>query len=323
MAAGMPDIHIATTEACREMSAPTRASWKKLKRIGRYLVGRSRVAWKFPWKEEVGNWQVYTDSDWAGDLKTRKSTSGGMIALGSHCLKSWSITQGAPALSSCEAEYYAIVEGATRALGMQTAAQELGVEVSDMAIESTTDSSGAKSFASRRGTGRIRHIEVKWLWLQQAVAEGRFRMRKIDGKKNPADVCTKYLSLREAKEKLVMVNIGLEGKSEAGARDKGGGHQPMEEPSSGLGTSCAWLHHVGPRLVWADAEDSEAEEEDIEAAVGACAFCGARAADCRKVVGRGGVSSHPPSPACASVGKSRVAHGHSGPSWSGAGAFCR
>ena len=50
MAADMPDIQFATKEACREMSAPTRASWKKLKRIGRYLVGRSRVAWKFPWK---------------------------------------------------------------------------------------------------------------------------------------------------------------------------------------------------------------------------------------------------------------------------------
>ena len=48
---------------------------------------------------------------------------------------------------------------------MQTAAKELGIEVGDLSVEIATDSSGAKSFASRRGSGRIRHVEVTWLWL--------------------------------------------------------------------------------------------------------------------------------------------------------------
>ena len=61
-----------------------------------------------------------------------------------------------------------MVDGASRALGMRTVAKELGIDVEDMVVEMATDSSGAKSFASRRGAGRIRHIEVKWLWLQQA-----------------------------------------------------------------------------------------------------------------------------------------------------------
>ena len=106
--------------------------------------------------------------------------------LGEHCLKTWSTNQSSPALSSCEAEYYAVVDGASRALGMQTAAKELGITVEDLSVEMATDSSGAKSFASRRGSGRIRHIEVKWLWLQQAVAA------KVAGSLNPADILTKY-----------------------------------------------------------------------------------------------------------------------------------
>ena len=52
---------------------------------------------------------------------------------------------------------------------MQTAAKELGIEVGDLSVEIATDSSGAKSFASRRGSGRIRHVEVMWLWLHQAL----------------------------------------------------------------------------------------------------------------------------------------------------------
>ena len=82
--------------------------------------------------------------------------------LGAHCMKTWSTTQTSPALSSCEAESYAVVDGATRALGMQAAAKELGIDVGNLAVVMATDSSGAKSFASRRGSGRIRHIEVKW-----------------------------------------------------------------------------------------------------------------------------------------------------------------
>ena len=77
MATDMPDLQFACKEACREMSAPTVQSWKKVKRIGRYLLGREKVVWMFPWKDGHGLLKVFTDSDWAGDLETRKSTSGG------------------------------------------------------------------------------------------------------------------------------------------------------------------------------------------------------------------------------------------------------
>ena len=100
MATDMPDLQFACKEACREMSAPTVQSWKKIKRIGRYLLGREKVVWKFPWKNGHGSWKVFTDSDWAGDLETRKSTSGGIIMLGEHCMKIWSTNQSSPALSS-------------------------------------------------------------------------------------------------------------------------------------------------------------------------------------------------------------------------------
>ena len=67
-------------------------------------------------------------------------------------------------------------------------------------MEIATDSRGAKSFASPRGSGRIRHIEVKWLWLEQAVADGRFRMTKVAGAKNPPDVLTKHKGVRDLQE---------------------------------------------------------------------------------------------------------------------------
>ena len=54
---------------------------------------------------------------------------GGAIKIGMHCVKTWSSTQMPLALSSAEVEYYAMVEGATRALGVMGMARELGVAV--------------------------------------------------------------------------------------------------------------------------------------------------------------------------------------------------
>jgi hypothetical protein len=80
--------------------------------------------------------------------------------LGNHCVKSWTTTQDVIVLSSGEAEYYAIVKGIAQALGMKRMLRDLGIEVN---IVCNTDSSAAKSIASRRGCGRVRHIEVSTL----------------------------------------------------------------------------------------------------------------------------------------------------------------
>ena len=246
MATDMPDLQFACKEACREMSAPTVQSWKKVKRIGRYLLGREKVVRMFPWKDGHGLLKVFTDSDWAGDLETRKSTSGGIITIGEHCLKTWSTNQSSPALSSCEAEYYAVVDGASRALGMQTAAKELGIEVGDLSVEIAPDSSGAKSFASRRGSGRIRHIEVKWLWLQQAVADGRFRMTKVAGAKNPADILTKHKGLRDFKDQLMRVNVQVVPRG----HEQRGGASGDKEDDSALGGRAAGKPRVVSWTRW-------------------------------------------------------------------------
>ena len=256
MSTDQPDLQYACKEACREMSAPTESSWQKLKKIARYLVGRERVLWKFPWKEGHGRWKVSVDSDWAGDRETRKSTSGGLIMLGDHCIKTWSSTQSSPALSSCEAEYYALVDGASRALGVQAAAKELGVVVNELVIEVATDSSAAKSYASRRGAGRIRHIEVRQLWLQQAVADGRFRLIKVLGLHNPADVLTKYKSIGDYQNLLGGVNIEVVARQRGRGGAGGGAADGGAAAEEGVAAAVEWRRLDG-ELSWADALEEE------------------------------------------------------------------
>ncbi len=60
-----------------------------------------------------------------------------------------------------------MVEGAGKAKGLQTMSREIGLKGMDEPITMTTDSSAAKSLASRRGLGRMRHMETRLLWLQK------------------------------------------------------------------------------------------------------------------------------------------------------------
>ena len=126
--------------------------------------------------------------------------------VGKHLLRAWSSTQPSIAMSSAEAEYYALVEGATRSLGLQSMMRELGLRKN---IVVQTDSSAAKSFASQRGLGRMRHIEVKDLWLQEAICRSRLRVIKIRGEENPADVFTKYLSAADTELQCARMNVEL------------------------------------------------------------------------------------------------------------------
>ena len=85
------------------MARPTEGDEVRLKRLARYLRGRPKGQYLFAWQEYVDVLHGYVDSDWAGCTRTRKSTSGGTVLRGSHCLAHWSRTQTNIALSSGEA----------------------------------------------------------------------------------------------------------------------------------------------------------------------------------------------------------------------------
>ena len=150
---------------------------------------------------------VRTDSDWAGDKGSRKSTPGGVIMWGSHCIKTWGSSQGAVALSSAEAEFYAMIEGVIKVKGVASVAEEVGFEIASMVVELGTDSSAAKSFVARQGLGRMKHLEVRDLWLQQEVKEGKVKVVKIPGTKNAADLMTKILSKGKINERLGLMSL--------------------------------------------------------------------------------------------------------------------
>ena len=112
-------------------------------------------------------------------------------------------------MSSAEAELYAMIEGVTRSKGLHSLASELGFDNISNVVNLMTDSSAAKSFVCRRGLGRMRHLEVRDLWLQKEVNDGKVVVKKVSGTENPADLMTKILGLSEIEARLSWLNLDL------------------------------------------------------------------------------------------------------------------
>ena len=110
--------------------------------------------------------------------------------IGNHCLKTWSSTQKTIALSSGEAELIALVKMSTEVLGIMNLLQEWGIQPGARIF---ADSSAALGVVHRKGSGKLRHIRVNMLWVQDKRASGELYYQKVDGSENPGDLMTKHL----------------------------------------------------------------------------------------------------------------------------------
>ena len=191
------DLQYTTKELSRRMSRPRKGDVGRLKRLVRYLVGAERLVQVFSKLKAMPCWvEAFGDSDWANCKTTRRSTSGGVVMFGGAALKTYSSTQGSIATSVGEAEYYAALKAAAEGLGVQALARDLGLEVG---VRLWSDSTSARGIACRRGlSGRTRHMETKFLWLQEAVARKRLCWGKVHTTVNPADLLTKVKTRAEA-----------------------------------------------------------------------------------------------------------------------------
>ena len=207
-----PDISYATKELARALQAPTTADQQKLKHLLRYIKGTKtykqiiRPTVKVP-ASATPDLNVYVDSDWAGCPTTRRSTTGFVITLLGTTISYGSRTQATIALSSAEAELYAINTGATEALHLCNLLMEL-TNTKKVNIKIHTDSSAGKSMATRIGSSRkAKHIELKHLFIQQLILHNIVRLIKIHTNDNPADILTKYVSTETLNRHLHSVGL--------------------------------------------------------------------------------------------------------------------
>jgi hypothetical protein len=192
MAQDRPDLSVVARVMSQCMSRPTEGVIPCIKRVIRYLKGCRGYALKIPYGQMLNKIEIWSDSDWAGDATTRKSCSGGFIKVGGTTVSHWSKTQSNVALSSGEAELNAAVKAVSEGIGVH----ELMNEILDkkMGMELFVDASACRGMVLRQGTGKVKHLTTKQLWVQGAVQSYGILVSKVDRTANAADALTHPLA---------------------------------------------------------------------------------------------------------------------------------
>lgn len=195
-----PDLTFVVSLIARFMAKPTEMHYQVAKRVLKYLKGTTNfgILYKRGGVEELVG---FTDSDYAGDLDDRKSTSGYVFLINGAAVAWSSKKQPIVTLSTTEAEFIAAASCACQAVWMRRILHDLGF-VQEGGTNIMCDNNSTIKLASNPLLhSRSKHIDVRFHFLRDLVHEGTVRMTFYGTHDQVADVLTKPLKL-EAFERL-------------------------------------------------------------------------------------------------------------------------
>ncbi|KAE8680841.1 pentatricopeptide repeat-containing protein [Hibiscus syriacus] len=201
-----PDLAHAVSQVCKYMSKPGKQHWEAVKWIFRYLKGTVGHGIVFGSQRDNPLVVGYVDSDYAGDLDNRRSTTGYVFTLGGGPICWKSTVQSVVALSTTEAEYMAAAEAAKEALWLTGLVKELGVQQGG--VQLLCDNQSAIHLAKNQVyRARTKHIDVRFHKIRELVASGEVLFQKVHTDENAADMFTKPVTTDKFKHCLDLLNV--------------------------------------------------------------------------------------------------------------------
>ena len=198
-----PDLLFATKELSSKMSSPTLVALQRLRKVIGYIKQMGSVGIKLTvpipgcgrWKkgsDSVWLLETFSDADWSSNREHRRSTSCSIHYINGNYVYGTARTQKVVSLSSCESELHAIVSGMSDAIFLRCCFAF--VSNCPVAHVHFTDSSSARQLVTRQGTGKVRHLSGKVLWVQEKTLNGEVVMAQVPTVWNTGDIGTKALS---------------------------------------------------------------------------------------------------------------------------------
>jgi hypothetical protein len=211
LTATRPDIMYGVSLISRFMDTPKNSHWQAGKRLLRYIAGTMNHGILY---STSNNLQLvgYTDSDFAGSIDDRKSTSGYAFHLGTGVVAWASKKQPIVTISSAEAEYVAGTSAACQAVWMRRILKDLmhnQEEPTTIYCDNKSTIALSKNHVFHKKT---KHIDTRYHFIRELVNNGELILQHCRSNEQLADIFTKALAqdqfeyLREA---LGIVNINV------------------------------------------------------------------------------------------------------------------
>lgn len=189
-----PDIAYAVGKLAQFNSNPGPIHWEAVKRVFRYLKGTIDLRLTYREDGSADIFTAYSDSDYAGCIDTRKSTTGYALKMGTGAVSWSSKKQTFVALSSTEAEYVAASITGQEVVWMRSLLQELHFKVNEASPLNMDNQSAIAAIENPEHHGRMKQVDVRYHWIRDGARFKRLRTTYLPTEEMPADMLTKPLS---------------------------------------------------------------------------------------------------------------------------------
>jgi hypothetical protein len=189
-----PDIAYSVNRLAAFLQNPGPAHWRAVQHLLAYLKGTLDYKITYRRGAPSGIRPVgWVDADYAGDLDTRRSTSGEVFMMSGGPVSWSSKKQATVALSTTEAEYVALTRSSKQATWMYSFLDELRMPQERPALL-YGDNMGAAALArDAKGHARVKHIDIREHYIRERVAAGDIEIQHVPSAENLADIFTKVL----------------------------------------------------------------------------------------------------------------------------------
>ena len=205
MIGSRPDISYAVGKLARFCESPKWKHWIAVKRVLRYVSGTSTMGLCYNGSMDgklIGHRNLdrkdlfgYTDSDWAGDVSDRKSTSSYMFMMGGAPVSWCSKKQTVVATSSCEAEYIAMSMACKEAIWLKRLLSNIPIwtDLSKGIILLSDSQSGINLSKNESINRRNKHIDITYHFVRHVTDEKEVLLRYTPTSEMVADMLNKPL----------------------------------------------------------------------------------------------------------------------------------
>ncbi|GJU86950.1 retrovirus-related pol polyprotein from transposon TNT 1-94 [Tanacetum coccineum] len=206
LTASRPDIVHATCYCARYQARPTEKHLTAVKRIFRYLKNTINMGLWYS-KDTGFELLAFSDSDHAGCLDSRKSTSGGIQFLEGDKFVSWSSKkQVCTSMSTAEAEYVSLSACYAQVLWLRTQLTDYGFHFDKIPMYCDSKATIAISCNPVQHS-RTKHIDVRYHFIKEQVEKGIVELFFVGTEYQLADLFTKALS--EDRFKYLVRRLGM------------------------------------------------------------------------------------------------------------------
>ena len=191
-----PDISYAVSVLSRYLNKPTTTHMKHAKRLLTFLYTTNDIGIVYgasP-REKFLNFIGSSDSDYAGDLDSRKSQTGWIFFLNGGAVSWRSVLQSCVALSTPEAEYMALSDAGKEARSLLKFAKQL-INSKITCITIYEDNVSAEIWTKQNShASKTKQIDISFHHIRDEVAKNRIKVLRVPSTDNSADLFTKPLN---------------------------------------------------------------------------------------------------------------------------------